>query len=237
MKKHIPNTITLFNLISGCIAIIMVFSGDAWIAGWFIIIAAVLDFVDGFMARLLNAKSELGNMLDSLADVVSFGVAPGMIAFLQIKYSEQIFYGDYPELIAYIALLMPAMAALRLAKFSIDNTQTETFRGLPSPANGLFIAALPILLRNHYDIQVVNLLLSNTIPLVIIVVVFSLLMVAPFRMMSLKFKNFKIKENSNRYLLLVISLPLLIIANAASIPVIILIYILISFFTVKYSNH
>ena len=93
MKKHIPNSITLLNLIAGCIAIIMVFSGKAWLAGWFVIIAAVLDFIDGFMARMLNAKSELGNMLDSLADVVSFGVAPGLISYRMILYQNRSFQG------------------------------------------------------------------------------------------------------------------------------------------------
>lgn len=237
MKKHIPNSITLLNLIAGCIAIIMVFSGNAWLAGWLIILAAVLDFIDGFLARMLNAKSELGNMLDSLADVVSFGVAPGLISYRMILYSEQIYSGNYPEFIAYVALIMPAAAALRLAKFSIDDTQKESFRGLPSPANGLFIATLPILLRNHFDIQFISLLLSNTVPLVIIVIIFSLLMVAPFRMLSLKFKNYSLKDNFNRYLILLISLLLLVIASASAIPIIIIIYIIISLVTVNYSNH
>lgn len=237
MKKHIPNTITLLNLVSGCIAIIMAFSGKAWIAGWFIILAAILDFLDGLAARLLNVKSELGNMLDSLADVVSFGVAPGMIAFLQIKYSEQIFHGNYPESIAYLAMMMPAMAALRLARFSTDTTQTESFRGMPSPANGLFFAALPILMREYSDIHLVNLFLSNTLPLVILVLLFSFLMVIPVRMMSLKVKNFNLKENWARYLLLFIAVPLLFICSISAIPLLILIYILLSIITLNHSTH
>ncbi|MDR1950913.1 MAG: CDP-diacylglycerol--serine O-phosphatidyltransferase, partial [Bacteroidales bacterium] len=147
MKKHLPNTITLANLFCGCLSIVATFSGQIGMAGFLIFLAAIFDFLDGFFAKLLNAQSELGKQLDSLADIVSFGVAPAMIAFriMHVHYDKLPF-----EFFPYIAFVMVLFSALRLAKFTIDTRQTEHFIGMPTPANALFWASLPLVLMDLF---------------------------------------------------------------------------------------
>ena len=148
IKKHIPNAITSLNLVSGCIAIILTFNFDLKYAAYFILLAAVFDFFDGMAARWLHVKSAIGKELDSLADIVSFGVAPGLIVFQLCAVSNDIvlFAGEI-NLVPFIALLIPVFSALRLAKFNLDTRQTESFIGLPVPANALMIASLPLILN------------------------------------------------------------------------------------------
>jgi len=137
IKSHIPNTITLLNLFSGVMGIIWVLDGQLLYGAYFVLIAAGFDFLDGFVARLLKVQSEIGKELDSLADVVSFGVLPGIMLFTMVR--------DQAELpwLPYLTLIVPMLSAYRLAKFNLDTRQTDRFIGLPTPANALFISALP----------------------------------------------------------------------------------------------
>ncbi|MFI3267458.1 MAG: CDP-diacylglycerol--serine O-phosphatidyltransferase [Rikenellaceae bacterium] len=211
--KMIPNTITCLNVLCGCIAVMFAFSG--FLEGSFIMIllAAVFDFLDGFAARLLKAYSPMGKELDSLADMISFGLAPAAIVY--VMGAE------------YIAFLIAIFSALRLAKFNIDERQTTEFIGLPTPANALFFGALGYVYfvrEPWYLFQVIE----NEYVLIGLVVVFSLLLVSEIRMFSLKFKSFKFKDNILKFSFLAASLALIIVFKIASFPMIILLYVLIS---------
>lgn len=218
----IPNTITTLNLLSGCMAIISSFhayepmlglTGAAWTC-IFIGLAAVFDFCDGASARLLKAYSAVGKELDSLADLVSFGVAPAM---LMLNIINQ--YSDH-QWLAYAALFIPAMGALRLARFNIDDTQATVFRGLPIPGNAIFwIGAYGWTASYGYP---------GTAATVIAIVAVSLLMVAPMRMFSLKFKNFDIRENFRRYAIIMAAAAFVLIYGLAGLMWTIILYVLIS---------
>lgn len=225
MKKHIPNFITSLNLVSGCISIVMALRGQIEIAAFLIILAAIFDFFDGFSARLLNAKSKIGVDLDSLADLISFGVAPAMILLV---WAESCYFNLAPnlqtpiiKLLSYIVFLVPALSAIRLAKFNHDERQKEDFIGLATPANALFLGFLQFAAEKipvFYNYWVV----------IGTAIIFSLLLVSNIPMFSLKFKTFKIKENIPRYILLLLGAILLIAFQFGAFPVIILMYILIS---------
>ena len=235
MKKHIPNTITLLNLIAGCVGIYLVFRNNLTGAALCIWIAAVFDFFDGFAARLLRVKSDLGLQLDSLADMVSFGVLPGFIMFILIENMSMVEPGTLinPEYSPFLALLIPVFSALRLAKFNIDERQTEEFIGLPTPANAFFISGFPLVL---YQIgqseEISNIMIVQTLfnPyfLVAVCIIFSLLLVAEVRLMSLKFKSFGWKENRIRYIFLLIAVVLIISMKLFAIHLIVLVYLLLS---------
>ncbi|MFH0894172.1 MAG: CDP-diacylglycerol--serine O-phosphatidyltransferase [Bacteroidota bacterium] len=230
IKTLIPNFITSLNLICGCLAIGFAMTGRMEQASYLIFLGAVFDFFDGFVARLLNVKSAFGKELDSLADLITFGVAPGVILFTLI-------YPGYVakdlEFVAFIAFLFPLCAGLRLAKFNTDSNQTHYFVGMPSPAAGIFVASLPLVCKQAVeslrviDIKMNHIILNNEW-LTIIFVVVSLLMIVPLPLMALKFQNFKLKDNLFRYLFLISSLVLLIIFYWASVPMIILLYVLVS---------
>lgn len=226
MKKHIPNFITCLNLVSGCISIVMALKGNIETAALLIILAAFFDFADGFAARLLHEKSKIGVDLDSLADVISFGVAPAMILFVWL---DTCFYNLSPLIqspliknISYVVFLIPALSAIRLAKFNHDVRQSDSFIGLPTPANALFLGFLPFVVDKLV-------IFSNFWVVIASSVIFSVLLVSNIPMFSLKFKNLKFKENIARYILLFVSTFLLIAFQLGAFPVIILLYILISF--------
>lgn len=229
MKKHIPNFITLLNLLSGCIAIAAAFEGNLILASWLVGLAAIFDFLDGMAARLLHVKSAIGKELDSLADMVSFGLLPGVMVFQLLNLN--------PELqsiyIPYIAFLIPIFSALRLAKFNTDTRQEEMFYGLPTPANAILIASFPLILDQNMfvfglDFGFINSILINQWFLVSLSILLSWLLVAEIPLMSLKFKSLSWVDNRARYILLLLSLILLIIFQFAGIPIIITLYILIS---------
>ena len=230
IKNHIPNFITLLNLICGSIAIILAFSGEMILASWFIILAAVLDFFDGMVARLLNAKSEIGAQLDSLADVISFGLAPSVIMYLLILESPGLpscGIGGIP-LVPFAALLLVAGGAYRLAKFNTDPGQETEFKGLPIPSTGLFVASLPLIFNQYQDLDGLSDVIRNHYTLLAIVVFLSWLMVSNIPMISLKFKSLKWSGNASRYVLL-LSVPVLfILFGYSAIPMIIFLYIIIS---------
>lgn len=245
--KQIPNLFTLLNLFFGCLAIVSVLQNgitiivDAkgtqlidipekiWMASFYIGLAAVVDFLDGFIARLFKASSEMGKQLDSLADIVSFGVAPGLIIyqFLRLSFAQQEGGIDISILWLMPALILPCAAAYRLAKFNLDNSQAFSFKGLPVPAVGILIASLPLIYWNVNEAWVINLLLNKWF-LYGLVLLLSYLMVSNIPLMSLKFKNFGIKDNLSKYLLAVISIAAIVILKWLAIPVIILAYVLVS---------
>lgn len=232
IKNYIPNTITSLNLFSGCLAIVMVFQGQLHIASMFIGIATILDFFDGFAARFLKAYSEIGKQLDSLADMVSFGLAPAFILYSFMNNALQL-DGFYPGmsfaniLLLSLPFLVAVFSALRLAIFNIDTRQTTSFIGLPTPASAILIASLPILLW-LYNYPILNNWLANIYFLIGLIVLQSYLLVSPIPMFSLKFSNFTWGSNKVRFIFLGLSLLLLIFLQALAIPLIIFLYVLIS---------
>ena len=233
VKNHIPNFVTSLNLFFGAIAIIYAGKDLLTLSALFIGLAAIMDFFDGLVARLLNVSSVIGKELDSLADVVSFGMAPGLIAFQMIKDTSATIEIASVNVVPFIGLLIPVFSALRLAKFNIDTTQSETFKGLPVPANAIFFASFPVIsspviFKASVLHQSFIPLLENGLFLVILVVVFSLLLVAPLRLFSLKFKNFDWKTHKIQLIFLLITLVSLIVFNFAAVPLIIGLYILLS---------
>ncbi|MFI3262390.1 MAG: CDP-diacylglycerol--serine O-phosphatidyltransferase [Rikenellaceae bacterium] len=211
--KMIPNTITCMNVVCGCMAVMFAFSGFLVGSFMMILLAAVFDFFDGFAARLLKAYSPMGKELDSLADMISFGLAPAAIA--------------YSMGAEYMAFMIAVFSALRLAKFNIDERQTSEFIGLPTPANAIFFGALGYIYFNR-DPYFIYEIIEITPVLIGLVIVFSLLLVSEIRMFSLKFKSFKLKDNILKFSFLAISLGLIIFFKMASFPSIILLYIIIS---------
>lgn len=201
MKRHIPNLLTSMNVLSGSIACVMAFNGNyLWVVIW-VVIAAIFDFLDGFAARLLKAYSPIGKELDSLADMVSFGVAPALMVFrlLSDLLMTKPFNCLIDEYIPYISFLLVIFSALRLAKFNIDERQSTSFIGLPTPANALFWISLcyGISIKGEF-IQAIGLY-----PIIGLIVVFSLLLTSEIPMFSLKIKNLAFKGNELRYLLIV----------------------------------
>jgi len=244
--KNIPNIFTLLNLCMGFIAIVLILQTNesiinmqggewkiyfpesiAW-ASAFLLLAAVVDFLDGFVARLFKATSEMGKQLDSLADVVSFGVAPGLILYqlLRISMAAEPMGLETSSSWLLPAMFFPMAAAWRLARFNLDTTHKNHFEGVPTPAAGLLIASLPLLmLYNPYNIQ---LILSNKWTLYFICIIMPWLMVSKLPLMNLKFKQFSFKENKPRYLLLIISAFLIIFLGWLSVIGIFITYILLS---------
>ena len=226
ITRHIPNALTCMNLFSGCIACVMAFHANFEMAMLFIVIGAVFDFFDGLAARLLHAYSNIGKDLDSLADDVSFGVAPALIVFSLFK---EINYPDYLSFLAnwlpYAAFLIAIFSALRLAKFNNDTRQTTSFIGLPVPANALFWASL---IAGCKPIASYHPLLTLAL-----VCLFSWLLVSEIPMFSLKFKNLSWKDNKIAFIFVIISAILLITLKIAGFAAVIVCYILLSILTQK----
>jgi CDP-diacylglycerol--serine O-phosphatidyltransferase len=213
--RHIPNALTCANLVCGCLGIISLFTNKIEPA-YFIWTACVFDFFDGFAARLLKVSSPIGKELDSLADMVSFGVLPAIAMYAWIGTSTTNQY------LPFVAIFIAVFSALRLAKFNIDENQSDSFIGVPTPANALFISALPFLpVALHGWVFL-------TVSLIAITLVFSFLLVAPLKLFALKFKNFGWADNQLRFTFLAISVLLLALFQAGAIPFIILFYIGIS---------
>ena len=228
MIKHIPNAITCCNLLSGCISIVLLCNGYVTAAGIMIFAAAVFDFFDGFAARLLKAYSPLGAQLDSLSDVVSFGVAPSFIMYHYL--SQQPIANNFSleisgfNIIPFAAFSLAVFAEIRLAKFNIDDRQTTSFIGLPTPAMGLFVASLPFTLKNESLSFMAN-NMTNPYFLISIIVIFSYLMVSEIPFFSLKIKNLKFKENIHIYVLAVFAIVAFAFLGFAAIPFVMLFYI------------
>ncbi|MFN6944698.1 MAG: CDP-alcohol phosphatidyltransferase family protein, partial [Cytophagaceae bacterium] len=201
-----------------------------------IFLACVFDFLDGFAARLLKVMSPIGKELDSLADVVTFGVLPGIIMYRILLLNITGVYGkEYDHFWVFISLLIPVFSALRLAKFNVDTRQSEYFLGLPTPANAIFIASLALILEGASDVFVLG-FLRNPYYLSAIILISSGLLVSEIRLLALKFKGFGWKENVFRYLLIIISIVLFLIFHLLSIPFIIIIYIILSLIEKRYTS-
>ncbi len=219
MKKHIPNAITCLNLLAGMIGIYFVTLGHLSWAIYVVVLAAFFDFLDGLVARLLSVHSEIGKQLDSLADMVTFGVLPSFVVFMMLKGISSSLYTPY------VGFLIGIQSALRLAKFNVDTRQRDRFIGLPTPANALFICALPQLAQSLPWAK--DVVLSPT-GLILITLLFSFLLTAEIPLIALKFKTYSIKENIFRYLVIVFSLIGVVLLGLGGLPLVILIYILFS---------
>jgi len=246
MKKHIPNLFTLGNLLCGCLACIflLTYHGDCYrvklsfeIPAFLVLLGAFLDFFDGFFARLLGVDGEFGKQLDSLADLITFGFAPSLIATRSLDFNVNgiPWYG-------YFGLLIVLMSAMRLAKFNISTDQTDSFIGLPTPANALFWIGLPFL-----TLEISNLVEMtenwNLIISVGLISISSYLLVSPLKLIALKFKSFGWKGNEARWVLIGLSIATLITLTTitgnvlASLPIIIILYIIISVINNSFSKN
>lgn len=247
--KQIPNIFTLFNLFFGCIAIVLTLQTETFIlysndeftnsfnlpekmafAAFFIFASAVVDFLDGFVARWFNVCSEMGKQLDSLADVVSFGVAPGVILYqlLRISWMREQNGLDTPILWLLPAFILSGAAAYRLAKFNIDSTQQYGFKGVPTPGVGLLIASFPLMLHYGGGLIDINQWLINQWVLYALIVVLSWLMVSNVSILSLKFENYTVKSNLPKLILLFVAVVAVPILHWLAIPVIFIAYIILS---------
>ena len=230
--RNIPNYITIANLFCGVLSIISTFSNQLSLAAFFIFLGIFLDFFDGFFARLLKIENEFGLQLDSLADLVTSGLAPSFILFklLNANNTTQLF-GEFSfenlfSSISLIAFLIPIFAALRLANFNIDKNQKNSFIGLPTPMTAIFIASIPLIKSEFF-----NSIYSNTSTLCIISVVLSILMISKLNLFSIKVnfqENLSSQLNMMRLFMLISSLILLFFFNLAAIPFIVVLYIILS---------
>lgn len=190
------------------------------------LIGAFFDFFDGFFARLLKVSSDIGKQLDSLADLITFGVAPSIIVMHILLFQNQ----DNTSFsnIHFVALIIPIFSAFRLAKFNVSTNQDDSFIGLPTPANALFFISIPFIQLYQKD-HILNNLFSNSYILASLIICFSLLMVSSFKLLSLKFKTFNWQENLSRYILIFSSIILLFFLHFVAVPIIILLYLILSF--------
>ena len=245
LKRHIPNAVTLLNLLSGCIALIFAVYGNFIAAAVFVFLGIFFDFFDGLLARKLNVQGPLGIQLDSLADLVTSGVVPGVIMFKLISLTV-----DAPDYSAYsdswnsifhwqefkmsvlplIGLLIPLASAYRLAKFNLDENQQNYFIGLPVPANTLVILSLPLILE-FQNSDLMNAIIINKWFLIGLTFLSCYLLNSNIKLFALKFKNWSFKDNAVRYIFLILSVVFLIVLQFAAIPLIIVVYILLSLLT------
>ena len=224
IKKHIPNALTCCNLLSGCVGVVAAFEGDLVLSTYMIWLAAIFDFFDGFAARLLKVSSPIGGELDSLADMLTFGFLPAAMVFELLQQNE------LPLWIPYLAFVIAAFSALRLAKFNVDTRQTTSFIGLPTPANALFISSFPLIL-NHSELPLQ--FISSPWFLLVCSFLLSFLLVAELPLFALKFKNFSWQENKLKYVFLITSVVLIFLLKFVAIPLIIILYVLLSLFNSK----
>ena len=230
IKKHIPNLLTLGNLFCGTIATIFAVESDFISAGLFVVVGILFDFLDGFVARLLKVSGELGKQLDSLADMVTSGVVPGVIMAKLIQnnlFDELNAFDDSFLGMSLIGLLLTLGACYRLAKFNLDTRQSDSFIGLPTPAMSLFVISLP-LIQEYSDIEFVQNLIRNNYFLILVTLLLTYVMNAEIPLFSLKFKDYSIRKNWIIYVFLISSLLLILILNYLSIPIIIILYIILS---------
>lgn len=258
MKKQIPNLFTLLNLFFGCVAIvfalqtesILIYTNDEYTSSFnlpeklstaalLLFAAAIVDFLDGFVARLFKATSEMGKQLDSLADVVSFGVAPGVILYQLLRMS---LLREENGIDASISWLLPAFivscaAAYRLAKFNLDDSQHYGFKGVPTPAAGLLVASFPLILHYGGGFVQVNDWLINKWVIYGIILLLSWLMVSNLPLMAMKFKDFTLKNNLPKIILLAIAVIAILLLKWLSVPVIFIAYIVLSLLLKSSNQH
>ena len=229
MKKYIPNLITLSNLLCGTVAIVFAVRGAIDWAALFVAIGIFLDFFDGFFARLLHVKSEMGLQLDSLADMVTSGVVPGIVMFQLLSNSTYVLQTEetFAMLLPYVGFLITLASAYRLANFNIDTRQTSGFIGLPTPANTMFILSLPLILQ-YQPTELFDSLLHNMWVLLGITLLSAYLLNAEIALFALKFSDYSFKNNALKYIFLALCVILLLSLKIIAIPLIILLYIILS---------
>ena len=241
LKKYIPNLLTLLNLLCGTIAVIFAVNNELEIAAYFVLLGIFFDFFDGFAARIFKVEGELGKQLDSLADVVTSGVVPGIVIYklLQTKNTIEIFNTEVVswktkeiELLPFFGLLFTLAAAYRLAKFNIDERQTSSFIGLPTPAAALVILSLPLII-NYSSLEFATTLIENKWFLIGLTVVLSFLMNAEIPLFSLKFKDYLWKNNKVKFSFILITVFLCIVLKFVAIPIVIIVYVIMSLFYKK----
>jgi CDP-diacylglycerol--serine O-phosphatidyltransferase len=214
MKKHIPNAITCANLFSGCIGVVFAFKGELEVAAYFVLLSGIFDFFDGMVARLLHVKSAIGKELDSLADMVSFGFLPGVVMFQLLKA------GDYAnEYVPYLGFIITVFSALRLAKFNIDERQTEDFIGLNTPMNTLFIVSLPFIAKDYPTV------IGSSLILIALVAITSFLLVSEIKIFSFKLSDTSWQKNKMKYIFLLLSIALIVGLKFIAVPFILVLYI------------
>jgi CDP-diacylglycerol--serine O-phosphatidyltransferase len=233
--KHLPNFITSLNLASGFFSVILALNGDLPAASWLIVLAMIFDFCDGLSARLLKAYSDIGKELDSLADIVSFGLAPAIIIFKSIDNTCGPLYQDglltltgiMPLIYHLVTVLMPVCAALRLARFNIDSAQTMSFKGLPTPANAIAVVSL-VLSAAYSDLGILQSVASSPLFLSLYTVALSILMVTRIPLLSLKTKHLRFRGNESRYILVILVIISFLVLGPAAAPLIIPLYLIVS---------
>ncbi|MFV8373890.1 CDP-alcohol phosphatidyltransferase family protein [Flavobacterium sp. LB1P71] len=227
IKKHIPNIITLLNLFCGCIALVFAFHSNFEMAFYFVCLGIFLDFFDGFFARLFKVSSPLGLQLDSLADMVTSGVVPGLVMYQMMLNVSTTMSASFMGIFPYLGFIITLGSCYRLANFNIDTRQTDSFIGLPTPANALFILSLPLVLKYSDSIFVLE-IFTNPSLLLGITLVSAYILNAEIPLFSLKIKNFNFKDNALQMIFLIISLLLLVFFQFSGIPLLIIFYVLLS---------
>ena len=231
----LPNTFTFLNLFFGCVAVVLGLNGDIDGLAAFVLLGLVCDFLDGFFARMLNVKSKLGVQLDSLSDLVTFGLTSSIVMFTLLSNSTFINESNpnsYIKLIPYLSFLITIASSYRLAKFNLDNNDS-CFKGLPTPGNALMIVFLPFLFENHLFSQHIE-LLESTFFLLFIIIISSYLLISSLEMPSFKFKGILFVRNKFKDLFVITSIGLIIGFKLAAFPIIIIIYIVLSLFRIKF---
>lgn len=222
IRRNIPNALTCGNLLCGCVGVVEAFHNNLLLSCGLIGIALIFDFFDGFLARLLKVSSPIGKDLDSLADMVTFGLLPSIIVYQLLMESIPDLMGIWK---AYPAFIIAIFSAIRLAKFNNDPRQTDSFIGVPTPANAMLIASLPIIVHTHEEWKP---FIVNTTNLLILAVLMSYLLVMEMPLLALKFNSFSWKKNEFRFIFILLTILLLILLKILAVPVIILLYILLS---------
>jgi len=245
MKKHIPNLITLLNMFCGCVAALFAVFNKLDIAAVFVALGIFFDFFDGLAARVLDVKSELGLQLDSLADMITSGLVPGIVMFQLLAMSQTSGWGDgthyfledgsftMSQALPFFGFIITLASGYRLAKFNLDENQVSSFIGLPTPANAMLILSLPLILLFQNN-DILNALILNQWFLIALTIVSAFLLNCNLPLFALKFKNLSFKDNAMRYIFLVISLVLILTLKYLAIPLIILFYVVSSFVQDKF---
>jgi len=242
LKRFIPNFVTMLNLFCGSVAVLFAVNGNMKMTAVFVFLGIFFDFFDGFLARKLNVQSELGIQLDSLADMVTSGVVPGIVMFKLLELASNsaqstwninewtdtmLWVGFKIPLLPFVGLLIILASAYRLARFNLDEDQQDYFKGLPTPANTLLIISLPLIME-FQDNDLMNSIILNKWFLIGLTLLSCYLLNSKIKLFALKFKNWGFKENSTRYIFIVLSIVTLIVLKFAAIPLIIVIYIIMS---------
>ncbi|NIJ52035.1 CDP-diacylglycerol--serine O-phosphatidyltransferase [Dyadobacter arcticus] len=223
IRRNIPNALTCGNLLCGCVGVVEAFHNNLLLSCALIGVALIFDFLDGFLARTLKVSSAIGKDLDSLADMVTFGLLPAIIVYQLLMQSIPDLFGIWK---AYPAFIIAIFSALRLAKFNNDPRQSDSFIGVPTPANAMLIASLPLIV--HTQDEFWKDLIINTNNLLILSAVMSFLLVMEMPMIALKFKNFAWRGNEARFLLIILTVVLLFTLKILAVPAILILYILLS---------